>query len=1188
MADLARLVIQIRLDGARQANTQLKRLATSADRVSRAALSMRTALGRGQAGLDTFAQEARNAGNMLGSFSRMTQRTSSSATAFSSSLKTVGRDFIRNFTVPITAAATASARFSLELNRGLGATQTLLAGTFEQNQRRILEFRDAVTQTSVDTGRSFNDLTEGLYESISAFQDGEDAIDRFNNAVRAGVAGQAETRDAVRLLSAVTKAYGNTTADATAQVSDYAFETVRLGQTTFGQLSSAIQTATDRTARLGVSQAELFAVGATLTGVTGEASQVYTQLRSALDSLLAPSDALRGLFERLGVSSGEALIEERGLIGAFVEIERAARNSGQPLQDFIRRKEGITAVSRLATSQFQRYVDNLNQIINSTGATNRAFEAQTQGIDNVGFQLNQVRQRFQVLGDQLARTFLPVLNDVLEVLAEITELVIERIGPGFVTFTGTIAAAVGPATLLAGAFNRLVTFLTNIGVESSAAAGVLGTLGLALGAVAAAIGIIGFAARETERQYLMLNDAQQRGIDTVNALSGVIQEIASDSDTAQESFESLIEEFPELSEQLQGVQRAGAEATTQMYEIAGAILDLQAAGDLSMLQASVDDLLPSEQEIISAMRTSERLMRELGVTDDDDEGGLLGGTLRRGYGRDTGLDPLTTNPALRRVEAESMIGEQLQRNNNLLEQYRANQQQVDDLVDRLNEKYANSLFHFELIGREIVRVRNELSGVDDETDNVNDRLLDWREVFEAITNIPIEQFGTVVNRELGEFTGTGTQAANAYIATLNEAREAGRAFAMATMQDFDELDVVEDQIESLENVIMGLTGFDADRIMPGEAFDYDDESIRRLIQYLNELRALQGQLGGDDYFPELNRDLAAINAQFGAGLISELEREQAIFNRLQEELTELAENGMEGTAQFDALARALGRADDNMQRLKDSMDDLDFQGLNPLLTGFLDLFRTTTNAEGQVVSLSEKVRNFAEMFAVQIGTLAVQNLDKLGEAFGSLGDDSGAVEDAFRDIVRAVVEAIPYLLLQAGLYYLPLNLPLGIALLAASGIASFGIGFFRGRNSGDDDDRELRNEFAQGGVFNNGLQRFQTGAAFASGIFNTPTRFRFQGGAGVLGEAGPEAILPLQRTASGDLGVRALGSDESAMVNIQIINQSNAQIQQEETTNADGSRNVRLLITSTVNGALGNGTFDRQMVGRYGIRPTGY
>ncbi|MDI2589871.1 phage tail tape measure protein [Pseudomonas sp. 681] len=65
---------------------------------------------------------------------------------------------------------------------------------------------------------------------------------------------------------------------------------------------------------------------------------------------------------------------------------------------------------------------------------------------------------------------------------------------------------------------------------------------------------------------------------------------------------------------------------------------------------------------------------------------------------------------------------------------------------------------------------------------------------------------------------------------------------------------------------------------------------------------------------------------------------------------------------------------------------------------------------------------------------------------------------------------------------------------------------------------------ANGGAWSGGVQMFANGGAFTNGVVNTPTSFGMAGGkAGVMGEAGPEAIMPLTRTASGALGVRALG-----------------------------------------------------------------
>ena len=65
----------------------------------------------------------------------------------------------------------------------------------------------------------------------------------------------------------------------------------------------------------------------------------------------------------------------------------------------------------------------------------------------------------------------------------------------------------------------------------------------------------------------------------------------------------------------------------------------------------------------------------------------------------------------------------------------------------------------------------------------------------------------------------------------------------------------------------------------------------------------------------------------------------------------------------------------------------------------------------------------------------------------------------------------------------------------------------------------LQGLFANGGAFSQGrVMPFASG-----GIVSGPTTFPMRGGTGLMGEAGPEAILPLQRGADGRLGVASQG-----------------------------------------------------------------
>lgn len=234
------------------------------------------------------------------------------------------------------------------------------------------------------------------------------------------------------------------------------------------------------------------------------------------------------------------------------------------------------------------------------------------------------------------------------------------------------------------------------------------------------------------------------------------------------------------------------------------------------------------------------------------------------------------------------------------------------------------------------------------------------------------------------------------------------------------------------------------------------------------------------------------------------------------------------------------------------------------------------NAEGaNTVALTAEFEKLKES-----GRLSAEQLAKVKDALGGLGETKKTIDEigvAIGTTLSNQVGSFVDVLLDsegdikaffANLLKQIANLIIQIAILnqlkAAFGGTS--IGAFFGFAKGDG---------------------FGGGTGLPHGVYDKPTFFKFAKGAsfggrnGVLGEAGPEAVLPLKRTADGDLGVQA------SPVNMTINNYTDNQVQVTESNRSDGTKDVEITILRTMKTAMADGSLDRSFRDNYNVSRAG-
>ncbi len=400
-------------------------------------------------------------------------------TAVGGQMRTFGAGMTAGFTLPMLAAGAAALKFSTGLNRGMAEVATLIPG----NTKRVMELKREVQGLAVAHGKDTSDLAKGLYQTISAFGDeAGDTVKKLEINSKAATAGLASTLDAINLTSAVTKAYGDTSANAVQKVSDLSFVTVKLGQTTFPELAASMGRVAPIAATLGVAQEELFAGFATLTGVTGGAAEVSTQLAAILRAMLKPTAAMTKAVRELGFESAQAMVSQLGMKGSLDALISTTDGSQEAIGKLFGRAEALNAVFNLTGQQSDVFAEKLDAMADRAGATDEAFDEFTQGINANEFKWKQFTQTLVIFAQRVGDRLAPAATKMLISFKPVLEM-IERMFDAFTSLPQLVQTLALGLTALAAAVGPLALIFQQVLMVGGAILPILAKVGLGAGAL---------------------------------------------------------------------------------------------------------------------------------------------------------------------------------------------------------------------------------------------------------------------------------------------------------------------------------------------------------------------------------------------------------------------------------------------------------------------------------------------------------------------------------------------------------------------------------------------------------------------------------------------------------------------------------------------------------------------------------
>jgi TP901 family phage tail tape measure protein len=292
-----------------------------------------------------------------------------------------------------------------------------------------------ILKLSSKMGVGVSELSESVYQAISAGVQTSQAVGMVEVATKAAVGGFTDTTTAIDGLTSVLNAYGMETSRAT-DIADQMLIAQNLGKTSFGEMAQTMGQVIPTASALNVSTKELFSSVATLTANAVPTSAAMTGLKATLSNIMKPSSNAAKMAQRLGLDFNAAALESKGFAQFMRDVGKAVNGDKEILGQLFGSVEAVNTVLALTGPGAALFEKSLAAMGDSAGAAEQAFNTM---MDTPEKKFALLMNKITNIGIRLGTALLPVLQKIMDKAAVFVE---KLEGLDFGPFVAQVEAAI--------------------------------------------------------------------------------------------------------------------------------------------------------------------------------------------------------------------------------------------------------------------------------------------------------------------------------------------------------------------------------------------------------------------------------------------------------------------------------------------------------------------------------------------------------------------------------------------------------------------------------------------------------------------------------------------------------------------------------------------------------------------------